>query len=341
MKMSRKLRERPQIWKLASDLGLPPNGDPVIAILELCRKKIRRIAREFKCAALSDLLNAAATVLGTRFVEVRSDSDLVSLQEEYVRKGERRFATLPQDLAGDVLAITYRLTNNRPWELPYVSVIDRRGDRAPRAYYSKWHELSHLITLTDQTRLSFTRTHTQTTQSRDPEEALMEIIAGTFGFWGELPTLEIGGRITFEAIDRLRSEHCADASVQASRIGFANAWPNACVLVHAELGLRERDKALASQKRFGFAEAPVQELRAVKVSANPAAKKAGILIYENMRIPRCSIIYKVFYGEGVEGTAEENLGDWTTSQGGRLADRRVLVEARRTWGAVEALITLN
>ena len=339
--MRQKLKESPQIWKLACDLGLSPDGDPVSVILGFCRKKIRKIAKEFKCATLSDLLNAAATVLGTRFVEVRCESDLDSLQEKYVRKGEKRFATLRQDLAGDVLAITYRLTNNRPWELPYVSVIDCRGDRASRAYYSRWHELGHLLTLTDQTRLSFTRTHAETSQSRDPEETLMEIIAGTFGFWGELAAPKDGGRITFQTIDQLRAQHCAEASAQASLIGFVSAWPSACVLVHAELGLKECDKRLSSQNHLGFATEPVPELRAVKVSPNAAAKSAGIMIYENMRIPECSIIYKVFYGEAFEGTAEENLGDWTTSRGGRLANRRVLVEAKRTWGAVEALITPN
>lgn len=337
--MSRKLRETPQIWKLASDLGLRPSPDPVSAILELCQRRIRRIAKEFKCTTLSDLLNATATVLGTKFAEIRSESDLAALQEKYLKEGEKRFAALNQDLGANALAITFRLTRKRRWELPFVSVIDCRGERASRSYYSKWHELAHLLTLTDQMRFSFTRTHTQSDQSKDPEEALMEVIAGTFGFWGEIAAPKDGRRITFDTIDELRARHCPDASAQASLIGFAGLWPTPCVLVQAALGLKERDKALLSQNSFGFATAPVPELRAVKVSPNDAARKAGIVIHQNMRIPKSSVIYRVFSGEVSEGKAGEDLGVWATSSGERLADLPVLVEAKRTWGGVQALIT--
>jgi hypothetical protein len=337
--MNGRLKNSPQIWRLASDLGIRPYPDPVSAILDFCRKRVRNIAREFKCAVLSDLLNTVAAALGTTFVEIHSESDLKAIQDEYLSKGEWAFATLDGDLGLDVLAITFRRTRRREWERPFVSIIDCRGEKTSRSYYSKWHELAHLLTLTDQMRLSFARTHAQTADIKDPEEALMEIIAGAFGFWNEILSLKKGARITFQLIDQLRRQHCPEASAQASIIGFVRAWPEPCVLMRAAPALKQREKIVVNQGLLEFAHRPLAELRAVKVTANDAAKEIGMFIYPNMRIPECSMIANVFDDGPAEGEAAEDLGRWTTSEGGRLADRPVQVQARRVWAGVEALIT--
>lgn len=338
--MSGKLKESLQIWKLASDLGLRQSRDPVSAILDLCRRRVRDVSREFGCKNLSALLNTLATALGTTSLEIHSESDLATVQTNYLAKGERAFATLGADLGPDVLAITFRLTRRRPWERPFVSIIDCRGEKAFRSYYSKWHELAHLLTLTDQMRLSFTRTHAQTADMKDPEEALMEVIAGTFGFWDEMLALEKGVRITFELIDELRQQHCPEASLQASTIGFVRAWPEPCILIQAAPGLKAKDRRLVNQGVLGFADRVAPELRAIKATANDLAIENGMVVYTNMRIPSCSVIAKVFYGDLGEGEAAEDLASWTTSDGGGLAARRVLIQARGTRGGVLALVTL-
>ena len=91
------------------------------------------------------------------------------------------------------------------WEPEFVSVIDSRGSKAFRAYFTKWHELAHLLTLTDQLRLSFRRTHVAR-NFNSPEEALMEVIAGHFGFYGPIVKPHISGTISFDAIEALRQE---------------------------------------------------------------------------------------------------------------------------------------
>ena len=68
-------------------------------------------------------------------------------------RGEKIFATLEQELSEDVFAITYRRNNGEYWEREFVSVIDSRGSKASRVYFTKWHELAHLLTLIDQLRL--------------------------------------------------------------------------------------------------------------------------------------------------------------------------------------------
>jgi hypothetical protein len=336
--MARTLKNSPQIWKLAADLGIDPESDPVVAILRFCNKKVQRIAREFKCTTLDHLLTAVAGALGTTFIEVQSDNDLLELQRKYLSSEERAFATLTTDLTSDVLAITYKLLNKKKWQRPYVSVIDCRGEKKSRAYYSKWHELAHLLTLTDQMRLSFARTHAQTGQARDPEEALMEVIAGRFGFWQEMLGPHVQGEISFERVETLRAQHCPEASSQASLIGFANAWPSPCILLYAGLGLKKRQSDALPQTTFGFSPAPSPELRALKVQSNEIARESGLTIFPNIRVPSRSVIYKVFAGEAIKADAVENLAWWTTSDGTTLPARRVRVMARRSGAGVQALV---
>src|ERR1700726_1823307 len=336
--MASTLKNSPQIWKLAADLGVDPESDPVTAILRFCSKKVQRVARDFKCKTLGQLLAAVAGSLGTTFVEIHSDDDLRELQKQYLASEERAFATLTADLSADVLAITYRLLNKKKWQRPYVSVIDCRGEKKGRAYYSKWHELAHLLTLTDQMRLSFARTHAQIGLARDPEEALMEVIAGRFGFWHEMLAPHAQGEISFEEVERIRMRHCPQASSQASLIGIANAWPSPCILLYAGLGLKKRERDTLPQGAFGFSQTPSPELRALKAQANDHSRDSGFTIFPNMRVPCRSIIYKVFSGEGVETEAIEDLAWWSTSDGTALPARRVRVKARRFGAGVQALV---
>ena len=336
--MAGTLRNSPQIWKLARDLGVEPGSDPVSAILRFCNKKVQRIAKDFKCATLDKLLTAVAAALGTTFIEIHADADLFEVQKRYLDQNERAFATLKADLSGEILAITYKLLNPKRWQRPYVSVIDCRGDRRSRAYYSKWHELAHLLTLTDQMRLSFARTHAQVGQPRDPEEALMEVIAGRFGFWQELLAPHAKGEISFEAVEALRAQHCPEASGQASLIGIANVWPSPCILVYAGLGYKKRETDALKQGTFGFSEPPSPELRVLKLQVNEFAKESGLAIFPNMRVPTCSVIYKVFSGETVEAEAVEDLAWWSTSDGKALSPRKVRVRARRFGDGVQALV---
>lgn len=337
--MAEKLKNSYRVRKLANDLGLTPGDDPVAAVLEYCRRKVRRVVREFKCATLPQLLNTLAAHLDTRFVEIHSDSDLIRITKDYLAQGERVFATLENDLGPNVFAITFKLTNKKRWQRKYVSLIDCRGEKKWRSYYSKWHELAHLLTLTDQMRLAFTRTHCQADDAKDPEEALMEVIAGTFGFWDEMIGRSARGEISFNSIEELRAKHFPEASKQASVIGIVRAWDSPCVLISATLGLRQNERRSLRQGAFDFAEKPSPELRATKVTANDAAREAGLVIFPNMRIPKKSVIYRVF-SEGLDqDEATENLSSWSTREGNRLAPQVVLIKARRTFNGVEALIT--
>ncbi|PKN52862.1 MAG: hypothetical protein CVU55_06475 [Deltaproteobacteria bacterium HGW-Deltaproteobacteria-13] len=333
--MTTRLRQSTKIWKLAKDLGIKTSNDPVSDILNFCEKRIKNLLKEATdCHSLSDFLSWIAGKLGTSFEEIYSDNDLMQVKEKYLKQGEKIFVTLDHELSDDMPGITYRRSNREPWEFPFVSIIDCRGKNVKRAYYTKWHEVAHLLVLTDQSRLCFTRTlHLP---EKDPEEQMVDIIAGKFGFYSPFIKPHIKSEISFEKIDSLRQSLCPDASNQSSLIGFVKAWPEPCILLLCKAGLKMSEIRQAIQTSFFDTPAPV--LRAVKVTANEAAKEMDIKIFENMRVPKHSIIYDVHNCITDYAEALEDLSWWETSNGTILQKRKILVKAKNYWGDTYVLI---
>lgn len=338
--MARQLKKSAKIWKLAQDLGIRIRtiDDPVSAILDYCEKIIKQFLKDFPdCKNLYSMLDWVAGKVGTTFEEIHSDKDLERIKSKYLKKGEKIFVTLDKDLSDNVYGITFKLTNREPWEPPFVSIIDCRGRKAFRSYYTKWHEIAHLLILTDQMRLSFTRTYHLS--DKDPEEVMIDIIAGTFGFYPPIIRQYINSEISFECIDDLRKLLCPEASQQASLIGFVKAWPSPCLLIYGELALKKSEKERLSQQNFDFYNNPSYVLRATKVTINEEALRQNLRIFENMRIPKNSVIHRVFEESSTYGEAEENLSWWETSDGMRLPNLPIRVQAKNFGDGVYALIT--
>jgi len=244
--MSNRLDSKPQIGTLAADLGLPPSESPSRSILQFVTNRIRCIAKKFHCASLNDLLVATAGAVETTFEEIHSDRDLREIRLKYVNKGEKAFATLEDELRGTGdYAITIRRVQREQWEPQFVSVIDCRGDKVYRGYFSNWHELAHVLTLTPQMRLVFHRTHCAATV-QDPEEMLMDVIASDVGFFRDFLPSGTSADISFESIRRIKEECCRDASMQAATIGIVKALPVPCILIEARMALRKQTKRLLS-----------------------------------------------------------------------------------------------
>jgi hypothetical protein len=332
--MSR-LDSKPQIGKLASDLGLKGSEKPVAEIVDYVRRRVRKVVKTYKCADLTGLLDAAAHDAKTVFREVHCDEDLDRIIEEFVPQGETIFANLHNELRDQDYAITIKRQHAAKFDLPFVSIIDCRGPKLFASYFTKWHELAHLFTLTPQMRLVFRRTHAAAVL--DPEESLMDVIAGETAFWPDFLKTDRDQEISFELIDRIRKEFCPQASLQASLIGIVKALPKPCILLTAQLGLKKGQKLRAAQLRFANCAAPTPELRAVHVSVNRAAREDNILMHAHWRVPKRSVIYRAFE-QGADFDAIENLDWWGTSDGSQLDSCGVLVKAKYSPGAVTALL---
>jgi hypothetical protein len=172
----------------------------------------------------------------------------------------------------------------------------------------------------------------------DPEESLMDIIAGHFGFYPPIARKFMNGEISFNAIERLREQLCPEASLQSSLINFVRCWNHPCILLRAELALKKGEEAQLCQGHFDFLDAPQSALRAVQISPNDLARERPFTIHENMRVPERSIISRVFSKAALYDEAEECLSWWEASNGTRLPQCAVKVKARRSGQSAEALV---
>jgi hypothetical protein len=332
--MAQRLKSNPAISRLAADLNLRSGPDPAAAILRHCRKKIEAFLNEIHCDTLDQLLDLATAKLDTVFIELHTDEDLRAIESTYLARREAAFVDLAGQLGPDVYAITYGLINPGKLDRRFVSLIDCRGSKKYRQYFSKWHELAHLLTLTRQMRLRFCRTHTEPTSLKDPEEALMDVIAGDLGFFPPIVHEHAFGRLSFEKIEKLRAELCPGASRQAAEIGIVKAWPRPVLWVHARLATRKEDRVAG----FDFHTPTSMALRAVKVTINDAAKTMGILLPPNMRVPERSAIYRTYMSGEQQPVAMEDLS-WWESRGVSRPPLSIHVEARACGEFVDALLT--
>jgi hypothetical protein len=332
-----KLNQSTSIHVLASDLGLRLTANPVGDIVALCHRKVERFLTDLEnCSRPSELLSLVANKLGTIFVEIRTDADLRQVVREYADKGELAFASFSEELTDEVFGITLKLMNPGRFDLPYVSIIDCRDAKASRVYFTKWHELGHLLILTDQRRFAFKRTHTLH-EYKSPEESLVDVLAGEFAYYAPMVKPLAPGEISFEAIEAIRDELCPDGSLTSAIIGIAKAWPRPCILIEAALGYKKGDSDPA-QTTFDFTTAPNPTLRAINVTINEAARLQGMQMFCNFRVPDASIISQVFSSDSRRGEARENLNWWKASDGTQLTYLPVLVRARRIGQSVHALI---
>ena len=337
--MSPSLRNSLQIRKIAADLGLDCRGDPVRAILRHCEDQVSDVRRQYPhCITPGQLLLALANKLGTMFAVVKNNTELRQLRKRFVDEGEAGFATLEQELEGRTYGITIRRWQRQMWEPEFVSVIDCRGEKVHAENYTKWHEIGHLLILGDSARSSFRRTHCSEPGLKPPEEALLDVIAGTFAFLPEMVQPYVDGSISFELIEEIRQKLSPEASRQSALIGIVRAWPTPCLLVRAELGLRKEEQRKRQQAAFAFQQSPMPSLRAVKITASGAAKEQGFSIFPNMRVPTASVIHRVFESESGEAEAVENLDWWESSEGGKLPPGRVTVKARYAFEGVDAIV---
>jgi hypothetical protein len=335
--MCAKLNSSIIVHRLASDLGLRASADPVRAILSYCHRVVKAFLGDYPdCPSPANLLDFLANKLSTRIIEINAEEDLQRTIREYADRGELGFATLEQELSDDQsYGITLKLHDRQPWEPGYVSVIDCRGRKHQRRYHTKWHELGHLLILTDQTRLAFRRTH-DPTQPKSAEESLVDTIAGEFSFYPRMVKPLARGEISFEKIEEIRAKLCPESSFYSSVLNITKLWPTPCLWVEAKLGQKKGDNN--GQGAFTFRKKPRPSLRAVHAAPNEAARQRQMMIIPNFRVPDQSVIHSVFYGELSYAEADEDLAMWESSDGRRLSGQRVQVKAKRLTDSVHALI---
>ena len=342
------LDAEPEVVRLAEGLGLDRRGGAAKAVVRHCRERIDAwLAERPDVATIAQVERLVCGKLKLAIEEVWSDEDLERLVERYKARKEPIFCHLRTDLDGETFGTLIELRDVTPAEpVRYVAVIDCRGEKAARRFFTRWHEIAHLLTMRRLYEFPFHRS----TVERDPLERLMDEIAGAIGFHDRLflpvlrEELEAAGNLTLAGVERIRARFCHEASFQASLIACVSRTPAPVISLEAGLGYKKQEKAaLASrQKRLFAPPEPVAKLRALVACGNAAARSAGLRIDRNMEVPSSSVIYGVFHDADddadVVRTGRESLAAWTHSDGRPVGTAEVEVEARRTKDRVVALI---
>lgn len=338
------LNRAPEIAKLARELECESANNPVEAILDHCRQRVRSLLRDYPVATLTELLDVVAADVDTKFVEVHNNQELKDVRNYFFKRGENGFARLNEELGPKALAITFRRLRPGKGEPAYISVVDARGEKLFRVYFSKFHEVAHLLTLTDPNRLKFCRTH-EAVDYALPEEVLMEEIAAELGFFPDIVERHAEGPISFEKIRLVRDRLCKNASWYSSVVNLSKRWPTPGVLI--EVGPDEAD--WMDQGRSG---APISAqsnsivLRVVRSTPSFVPHALGTIVRSGTRIPKTSIIHQVFADPSTrEMTADENLRGWTDDRGRRLPTLPIRIhvkkEKHRFWALLIPIDTLQ
>jgi hypothetical protein len=337
-----RLEHATQIADLAADLGLAGAGNPVEAILRHCRTRIDGwVAEAGGVRDIRQLETLVTQRLQMVFEEVRSDADFDRITEQYARvKKDPVFATMRMRFEyGDnpTYGALVKRKNVGP-DAPdrYVAVIDCRGYKALRRFFTRWHEIAHRLT-TDADKPQYRSEH-------DPIERMMDEIAGHVGFYGPLfdPVFRAAHGdemlLKFEAVESARQDGFAEASFQATLNACAKRLPAPVMYLEAMLAhKKEVKRRLQTPSMFGD-DPPPGELRAVKVVPNEAAQQDKFVIPTNMRVPEASVIHRLFVDETADdGACKEDLC-WWESQGKKQPGRAVAVEARRLADRVIAVV---
>lgn len=336
------------IISMAHALGIH-EGDPVEGIMDFCRSKIQKLTAGCgPIRSIDELERIVCDKLNTTIIEVWADEDLAALIEKHARQEKDfAFAALRKDLDSETFATLIR-RKPKPGETEdhYVAVIDCRGEKGAKRFFTRWHEIAHVLTMFEQLQLPLHRS----TVKKDPVEKMMDLIAGDIGFYDPMfsPVLHEEvvrcGGLTFGSVEKVRKGFCPVASFEATLNACASRFKSPLIVLQAQMGFkRDEERTLSSTQIELFPVAvPVAKLRVISSIPNSAARSAKLAIHQKMRVPEASVIAKTFANniEFEAVSAEENLNWWRSSDGKALQHGAVQVEAMRVRDRVWALITL-
>ena len=327
------LTHHTKLKQLARNLHIPDSGDCLRELREHAIASVRQMLKDWSVETIAELRSLVADKLSVKIEFIHEDQDTERLADKYgqVMAGFRqllRAEFIKSDTEGLLI------DNPKPGKggRDYLVIVDARGSRKIRAYFTAWHELAHLLLYPRRQAVleGFRRTPTPEAKLKDPVESAVDHIAGLLAFWEPLfkPALlnTACGDLSLEAIELACAQVAPGASLQAACLAAVRMWEEPVVFVTAAVS-RKRDGSSPS-------------LRVQNIVANDAAREIGCEVRRQMRIPPGSVISNAF-GDifGKRHCGLENQADWEVSGHGSLTALDWQVEAVRRGPLVYVLLT--
>jgi hypothetical protein len=348
------LARNPKVAQLAKDLRLDWRKDPLTAIRRYALAQVDQIVADSSIPVdgLGTLQWVVANKFGVRLEVIREASDIAGLAERYADFDPLLRQRLTHEFTKRTTeGITLERFEPDPRFFRYLAVVDGRGERSPRVYFTSWHELAHFLVYPSQLAFpGFRRTPMLDEWVKDPIESVVDHVAGKVAFYPPLfqPVLDKAiaehGGLTFAAVDATREAAAPTASLFAAAMGAVSMFDRPALLVVAEMALKADEKraARSPQQAFSFGAIEVEEkLRVTALIANEAAASSPLAIRRNMRVPPRSVLMQAHMSLGdITCFAVEDQASWDSSRTGPLEPLSLFVEAARRSRYVYGLITL-
>lgn len=327
------LTRHPKLKQLARNLHIPDSGDCLRELRDHALASVRRMLRDWSVETIEDLRVLVADKLSVKIEYIHGDDDVDRLGGEYgqVMAGFRQLLRA-EFLKGDTEGLL--VDNPKPGRggRDYLVVVDARGPRKMRAYFTAWHELAHLLLYPRRQAVfeGFRRTPSPEVRLKDPVESAVDHIAGLLAFWEPLfkPALQNAARgvLSFDAIALASAEVAPGASLQSACLAAVRTWERPVAFVTAEVSCKSDGTS--------------PSLRVQSIVANDMARDIGCSVRRQMRVPLTSAISKAFNDAlGQRHSGLENQADWEVSGHGPLTPLAWHIEAVRRGPLVYGLLT--
>lgn len=326
------LVQHPKLRQIVRDLHIPESEDALRDLREHAVDTVQGMVREWGLETIGDIRRLVADRLSVKLEFIRADEDVHHLGAEYQHFFEKFRRLLESEfIHGDTEGLLIDNPCPKKGSRRYLAIIDARGVRASRAYFTTWHELAHLLLCPPKQMIfdGFRRTPSDILKRKDPLESAVDHIAGLLAFWEPIfkPALlnAAAGNLTFGAIERTIELAAPGASLYAASLAAIRLWDEPAVFVAAEQGTKSDGTGYA--------------LRVQTLIPNDLAR-AMLKVRRSMRVPVDSVLHKAFEENlGLELAAMENQDSWEVSSQGHLPSLRWGVQALRRGPAVYAIMS--
>jgi len=327
------LSRHPKLRQLARNLHIPDTGDCLRELRNHAIGTVQQMLEDWHVETIDDLRMLIADKLSVKIELLLTDEDVDRLSEKYGHVvGHFRRILRAEFLKGDTEGLL--IDNPKPGKggRDYLVIVDARGLRKVRAYFTVWHELAHLLLYPRKQLVleGFRRAPNNDAKHKDPVESAVDHIAGQLAFWEPLfkPALyeAAGPDLSLQAIESASAEVAPGASLYAACLAAIRAWDAPAVFVTGDV----------SPKSDGTA----PSLRLQAVVSNEAAREIGCELRKHMRVPPTSALWQGFHDEmGRVHVGVENQSAWDVSGRGPLSPLRWRVEGVRRGQFVYGLLT--
>jgi hypothetical protein len=327
------LTHHAKLKQLARNLHIPDSGDCLRELRDHAIASVQQMLKDWSVETIAELRSLVADKLSVKIEFIHEDKDSERLAEKYGQvMGGFRQLLRAEFIKGDTEGLL--IDNPKPGKggRDYLVIVDARGPRKIRAYFTAWHELAHLLLYPRRQAVfdGFRRAPSPEAKLKDPVESAVDHIAGLLAFWEPLfkPALlnATSGDLSLEAIELVCAQVAPGASLQSACLAAVRIWEEPVAFVTAAVS-RKRDGSSPS-------------LRVQNIVANDKAREIGCEVRRQMRIPPASAISKAF-GDilGRRHCGMENQADWEVSGHGSLTTLDWQVEAVRRGPLVYGLLT--